>query len=84
MDYKKVAKYIGKSEDSGGELVKLLEEIDQELLDKKEGIFIVQAVPEDNKNPIVQITVFTNKQTDFPLDTDELYIKWVKDYANSL
>lgn len=86
-NYKEIAKYIASRKDAGGEFVKLLEAIDGELFeqDKKEGILITQAVPEDNKgNPIVQIAVFTNKQTDFPLETDELYIKWVKDYLNFL
>lgn len=84
-NYKEVAKYIGESEDSGGELVKLLEEINQFMIDRKEGGLITQAIPEDGMdNPVVHIAVFTNKQTDFPLETTELYIKWIKDYAKAL
>ena len=83
--YEVVADYIAQSKDSGGELVKLLEKIDVKLIDKKEGILITQAVPEDDEgNPIIHIAVFTNKETDFPLETEELYIKWVRDFVEEL
>ncbi len=82
--YTKIAKLIMESEDTGGELVKLLCAVDEKLLDKKEGILITQAVPKDNGNPIVHIAVFTNRQTDFPLDSEESYKNWVKEYCDSI
>lgn len=78
--YKKIAKLIMQNDDPGGELVKLLNEIDE--LDPKM-ILNTQAVTTEG-NPIVHITVFTNKQTDFPLETEELYRQWVIDYAEEL
>lgn len=84
MKYSTLAKKITQSEDVGGELVKLLEAINEELIGKREGVLITQAVPDDGGNPVVHIAVFTNKETDFSIETEELYIKWVRDYADSL
>lgn len=86
IDYKDVAKQVAKSKDAGGELVKLLGEIDSQLdVDGMiPGILITQAVPEDGRNSIVFITVFTNTETDFPCHNEKEYIKWVKEYAKSL
>ena len=78
--YKKIARLIVNSGDPGGELVKLMAAIDE--LDPKM-ILNTQAVTTEG-NPIVHITLFTNKQTDFPLETEELYRKWVIDYAEEL
>lgn len=78
--YKKIADMIVKQPDPGGELVKLLEALD---CHKPKMILITQQVSTEG-NPIVCITCFTNRMTDFPLETDELYVKWVKEYADSI
>ena len=79
MNYKHIAKTIVKSEDPGGELLKLLEAVDAELEPfGRVGILITQAVPEGGEpNPIVHIAVFTNKETDFPAETQELFDAWI-------
>ena len=85
IDYKKLAKQVVTAKDPGGEIVKILEAIDEVIETDRPAILIIQAIPEDCKaNPIVHISVFTNTETDFPLETDERYVKWVKDYAKGL
>ena len=85
IDYNEVAKQVVGAADPGGELVKLMEAIDEQLEGINPGILIIQSVPEDAKaNPVVHISVFTNTQTDFPCESDKAYVKWVKDYAKSL
>jgi hypothetical protein len=85
IDYNELALQVAKAEDPGGELVKILEAIDEVLEADRPAILIMQAIPEDtDANPIVHISVFTNTGTDFPLETDERYVKWVKDYAKGL
>ena len=84
--YEKIAKLIVGNNDAGGELVKLLQAIDETLIGyRKVGILITQSVPEDGGvNPIVHISVFTNRQTDFPADTQEKFDQWIIDYAEEL
>ena len=87
--YNELARSIVESEDPGSEVADLLAEIDKVAcrLDKFDriGILIVQAVPEDESgNPIIHISVFANRETDFPLESDEKYIKWVGDYYESI
>ena len=77
--YDKIAKLISEKPDPGGEVVKLL------LAIEKTGIpmLVVQAVNTEG-NPVIHVSVFSNKMTDFPLETEELYVKWVCDYAKEL
>ena len=83
--YDKIANLIMKSEDKGGELVKLLEAVNDAMLDESTGVLFTQAVPEGGEgNPIIHISVFTNKMTDFPLDSEADYIKWVEDYLTCI
>jgi len=84
--YSGIAKKIIQSDDPGGELLKLLEAIDVELIPFGEvGILITQAVPEgDEPNPIVHIAVFTNKETDFPAETQERFDAWITEVLESL
>ena len=85
MKYSKIAKQIAEADDSGAELVELLDAINLELLDKREGILITQAVPDDDEpNPIISITILSNKATDFPAETQEKYVQWVRDYLKRL
>ena len=93
MNHKRVAKEIASSDDPGGELVKLLEDVAEQLneADKfgvgsgKAGVLITQAIPEgDTGNPVVCMYVFTNTVTDFPVIGKEEYIKWVEGYLEYL
>jgi L-fucose mutarotase/ribose pyranase (RbsD/FucU family) len=87
IDYKDVAKQVIESADPGGEIVKIIQAIDDVLPTDNivPGFLITQQVPEKRKrNPVVYITVFTNTETDFPCDNREDYIRWVKAYAESL
>lgn len=82
MNYKQIAKEIAESKDPGGELLKLLNEVQQYPTPP---ILIVQAVPDEGKgNPLVGISLFTSRETDFPLDSDEAYIAWVEEYLEFL
>jgi len=87
--YNEIARNIVESEDPGSELAELLAEIDDVAcdLDKfdKIGVLIVQAVPEEKgANPIIHISVFANRETDFPVESVEKYVKWVGDYYESI
>ena len=85
MKYSKIAKQIAQAEDSGAELVALLSAINTEIIDKKEGILMLQSIPEGAEpNPIINITVITNTATDFPAESKEGYIEWVRDYLKRL
>ena len=85
IDYKEVAKQVVEAADPGGEIVNLMEALDEQLEGINPGVLITQSVPEDGEaNPVVHISVFTNTQTDFPCESDKAYVKWVKNYAKSL
>lgn len=85
MKYTKVAKQIAQAEDCGAELVALLGAINKEIVDRKEGILMLQSVPNDDEpNPVINITVITNIATDFPAESKERYVKWVRDYLSRL
>lgn len=82
MDYTKVAKEILAAKDPGGELVKLLAALQTEA-DMAIPILIVQPVPDEGEgNPFVGITIITNTETDFPLDSDAAFLAWLEGYID--
>ena len=82
--YDKIAELIIASDDVGGELVKLLGAVGNKL-EEGIGILITQSIPCGNEaNPIVHIAVLTNKHTDFPAETQELYEQWIIDCADRI
>jgi len=84
--YSGVAKRIADSDDPGGEVIRLIEAIDELTWRRKDlGFLITQAILDEKyPNPVVYISVFTNKQTDFPADTEQAYIDCLRDLLKRL
>lgn len=90
MEYKEVARKIVDSKEPGSELFRLLEAVDFELDESDAkfgigkgrcGILIIQSVPcKDTANPIIQITIFANTESDFPAHDRNEYVQFVKEH----